>query len=539
MSNKHEEQILAAIIEAARKKRLNRRGFMEGAVAAGLGLTAASSMWSTKVAAAEPQRGGIFRVGVHDGNTSDSMDPGKYQAIGEIQLAHAHRSYMTLITNENLLGGDIAESWEAQPGAAEWRFKLHENVEFHSGKKCTAEDVIASLNHHRDVGGRETTSAVKALLADVTDIKADGDYAVVITLASGNADLPYLLSDYHLVVCPAKADGTIDWESMDGTGPYKIVEREAGVNIRLERHEAFHREGAYFDGIEMIILNDPNARQTALITGDVDAVTTVDLKTIGLLQRAPGIELDVVPSGSHVTLPMFCDTAPFEDVNVRLALKYAIDREEIIEKILFGYGTIGNDFPIAPSLPFWADIEQRVYDPDKAKFHLKEAGMESLSVDLSAADSVMAGAVDMCVLYAEQAKAAGIDINVVREPADGYWSNVWLTKPFVFVQWGARPTPDVMYSIAYREGADWNESRWENARFNELLNKAKAELDEAKRQEMYTEMHMLCRDDGGTIVPFFINRTGARRDNVQHSGSIASNWELDGARGYERWWFTS
>jgi len=128
-------------------------------------------------------------------------------------------------------------------------------------------------------------------------------------------------------------------------------------------------------------------------------------------------------------------------------------------------------------------------------------------------------------------------VRVVREPADGYWSNVWLRKPFCVVSWAARPTPDVMFSIAYKAGVAWNESRWENERFNELLLQARPETDTALRTEMYAEMQTLCRDDGGTIVPFFRNRTSARRDNVMHGDSIAAVWELDGARGYHRWWF--
>lgn len=534
MTNREKDAILARIVSEAQARRMSRRGFMEGALATGAGVTAASALWANKVHAQTPQRGGTFRVGVHDGNTTDSLDPGVIQGVFEIQISHCHRSYLTEITNTNELGPDLAVSWEAEPGAAEWRFELAQGVTFHSGKALTVEDVIASLNHHR---GEDTTSAAAALLADVTDITADGDNAVVITLSTGNADLPYLLSDYHLQICPAKADGTIDWESADGTGPYKIDNYEPGVRAALSRHDGWHREGAYFDSLEMIVLNDANARQTALITGDIDAITDSDLKTVGLLERAPGILVDNVPSGSHVTLPMHCDTAPFDDVNVRLALKYGINRQEIVDRVLFGYGSIGNDHPIAPSLPYWADLEQREYDPDRAKFHLQEAGLDSLSVDLSAADSVMSGAVDMVVLYAEQARAAGININAVREPADGYWSNVWLVKPFVFVQWGARPTPDVMFSLAYKDDADWNESRWQNARFNELLLQAKAELDDTRRADMYAEMQLLCRDDGGTVVPFFRNRVMGRRDNVMHLPEIASNWELDGARGYHRWWF--
>ena len=209
---------------------------------------------------------------------------------------------------------------------------------------------------------------------------------------------------------PATDDGGIEWDTGIGAGPYRIVDNEPGVGASLERHDGWHREGAWFDGIEITILNDPNARQTSLITDDVDAISSVDLKTLTLLGRHPDIEIDNVPSGSAITLPMFCDHAPYDNVDVRLALKYAIDREEIVEKILFGTGTPGNDFHVSPNMPYWPDIEQRVYDPDKAKHHLKQAGMESLRVELSAADSVLPGAVDMVVLYSEQAKAAGIDL---------------------------------------------------------------------------------------------------------------------------------
>jgi peptide/nickel transport system substrate-binding protein len=256
-----------------------------------------------------------------------------------------------------------------------------------------------------------------------------------------------------------------------------------------------------------------------------------------MLARAPGVILDDVASGTHITMPMFCDVAPFDDVNVRLALKHAMNRQEIVDKILFGRGTVGNDHPIAPTMPYHADLPQREQDLDKARYHLKKAGHDQLSVQISVNDTLLSGATNMCSLFAEQARPAGLDIKVKQEPADGYWSDVWLKKPFCVVSWAARPTPDVMFSLAYKAGADWNESHWENERFNTLLLQAKSELDEGLRAEMYAEMQSLCRDDGGTIVPFFRNRTSARRDNVMHTESIAAVWELDGARGYHRWWF--
>ena len=526
---------LTALTEAAKGKRISRRQFMEGALAAGLTVSAASALWSSKVAAATPQKGGHFRVGVHDGNTTDTFDTGKYQSVGDIQLAHAHRSYLTEITSENGLGPDMADAWSASDDATVWTFELNKGATFHDGRKFTAKDAIASLNHHRG----ETSSAAAPLLSSVTDIKADGDHTIVIELDQGFADLPWIMTDYHLAMVPAKDDGTADWESGIGAGPYKITQRDPGVRIDLERQDGWHREGAYFDSIEMTVLNDPNARQAALVTGDVDAVTSLDLKTLSLLRRDKNVEIDNVPSGSAITLPMFCDTPPFDNVDVRLALKYAINREELVQKILYGTGTIGNDYHVSPGMPYYPDLPQRPYDLDKAKFHLNKAGLSSLDVELSAADSVLPGAVDMVVLYSQQAKGAGINIKPVREPNDGYWSNVWLVKPFVFVKWGARPTPDNMFTLAYKSGADWNESRWENERFNELLLLAKKELDQELRAEMYREMCEIAKDDGGTIIPMFTNFVYGRRNNVQHGESLASSWELDGARGYHRWWFAS
>ncbi len=187
-----------------------------------------------------------------------------------------------------------------------------------------------------------------------------------------------------------------------------------------------------------------------------------------------------VAGNQHYTFAMSCNKEPFTDVNVRRALKYAVNREELVEKILFGYGSVGNDHPIGRGQRFYnSELAQTEYDPDKAKCYLKEAGLDSLSVDLSAADAAFAGAVDAAVLYQNSAKAAGIDVNVNRVPNDGYWSDVWMKKPFSAVYWGGRPVEDQMFTTAYATGAAWNDTFWSNDRFDELLVAARAELDDA------------------------------------------------------------
>jgi len=131
---------VAAIAAAARNGKVSRREFMQLSMAAGIGLSAGASLWSSEVRAQTPQQGGTFRVGVNDGNTTDQMDPAKYQSVGEIQVVHTHRSFLTEITAENGLGPDMADSWEPNEDATVWVFKLNPNSTFHSGKKFTATD---------------------------------------------------------------------------------------------------------------------------------------------------------------------------------------------------------------------------------------------------------------------------------------------------------------------------------------------------------------------------------------------------------------
>lgn len=511
---------------------LTRRRLLQGAAA----VTLLSGMPSlARAQESTPKRGGSLRIGHSGGATSDSIDPATY-AAGPVVTAMLGGvcNNLTEVDAEGNIVPELAESMEPSPDAKVWTFKLRKGVTFSNGKPLTPEDVIASFNHHRAEG---TTSGAKAILAEITGIKKDGDNAVVFELKSGNADFPFLCAEYQLVIMPANADGTLDWKSGIGTGGYTLEQHEPGVRIKLKRRADYWKtDRAWFDEVELLTINDPTARQNALLTGQVDVINSVDLKTLPLLQRKPGITIEEVTGTAHMVLPMWCDTDPFKDVNVRLALKYAIDREELLQKILRGHGHLGNDSPIAPANRFYAaDLPQRVYDPEKAKFHLQKAGLSTLKVELSAATAAAAGALDAASLFQASAAKCGIDIAVKREPDDGYWSNVWLKKPFVTGYWNGRPTEDSMFSLVYAKGAEWNESHWDNERFNKLLVEARASLDDTLRKDMYREMQQLVSDDGGAIIPFFNNYIDARNDKVAH-GKLASNRFFDGWKLIDRWW---
>ncbi len=511
--------------------RISRRGLLKSGAAAGV--LAATGM----PAFAMGQRGGTLRLGLAGANTSDSWDSRTHSDSFMIMAAHgAVFDTLTEVSADGQLVGELAESWEASPDAVTWTFKLRKGVTFHNGKAFGADDVIESLNMHTAEGAK---SAAKPIVSAITEMKKLGDHEVQMTLKAGNADFPFLLSDYHICMYPA---GQVEEAIAQGigTGLYKVESFDPGVRALLSRVDSHYKDGkaGWFDSVEMIAINDASARMNALMTGQVDAVNRVDFKTEPLMKANPMINIFEVTGNQHFTFPMLTNLSPFDNVNVRKALKHAINRQEMVDKILLGHGAVANDIPIGPANQYFAsDLPMNDYDPDKAKSLLKSAGLDGLSVDLSASDAAFPGAVDAAQLYQASAKAAGINLNVVQEPADGYWSNVWLKKPWCACYWSGRATEDWMFSTAYESGVPWNDTGWENARFQELLLTARAELDSSKRRDMYHEMQALMSAEGGTVIPMYANYVDAHSVKLTNSGTIGNVFQMDSSRMIERWWF--
>ncbi|SJM27798.1 ABC transporter substrate-binding protein [Mesorhizobium delmotii] len=512
----------------------SRREILKSAAAVGaLAITSSSGILPVFAQDPAPNKGGHFKIGIGAGSPSDSLDPATYWNSHIQLLAKTLHGYLTQIDADGNLSGELAESWDVTKDAKTWSFKLRKGVEFHNGKRLEADDVIASINHHR---GEQSKSTGKSLVDSIDEIRADGKGTVIFVLREGNADFAYLLEDFHLAIMPVK-DGKADVSGV-GAGGYVLDHIDYGVKGTGKRFANYWKsDAAWFDSFEALSVHDVTARTNALTTGQIHAMDRCDLKTAHLLERNKGLEISSLAGTQFYSMVMLCEAAPFDNPDVRLALKYAINRQQLLDTLLHGHGKLGNDNPIGPTYRYFAkDLPQREFDPEKARFHLKKADLSELKVSLSAADAAFVGAVDAAVLYQQDAAKAGISIDVVREANDGYWETVGGKKPFSASYWLGRPTADWIFSIGYAADAVWNNSHWKNPRFNELLLAARSELDDHKRQEMYTEMQGLCRDDSGEVIPVFANNVNALSKKIGHK-KMAPNWDLDGFRCVERWWF--
>jgi peptide/nickel transport system substrate-binding protein len=505
---------------------------MTRAAAMGITIAATTTMWE-RAAQAAPVKGGHLRLGLAGGSTTDSLDPSPWSDTFMVMLGYSVRGNLVELMPDGSLRGEAADSWNANTGATVWTFKLRKGVEFSNGKPLTAEDVVASLNFHR---GDKSKSGAKGLFSAVSDIKADGKDTVVVTLSAGSVDFANSLTDHHVNIMPAK-DGEADWRSGIGIGPYVIEAFEPGVRALLKRAPNSYKQ-AWLDSAEMIGVADVVARQAALTSSRVDLINRADLKTVQILSRRPGLKVEESAGRLHYSLPMDTTAEPFRNKDLRLALKYAIDREAILKTVFSGHGRVGNDQPITPAYPFHnPSLAARTYDLDKARFHLKKSGVDgAVPIGLHTADASFNGAVDLCVLYQQQAAKAGLTLNVIREPSDGYWQNVARKKPWYTSYWSGRATEDAMFTVAYSGASPLNDTRWNNPDFDKLLVAARVEADEAKRRQMFYDLQTLTSDDGGALVPIFANSVYAMTAKVQHEPAVAGNWELDGGRAIERWW---
>lgn len=508
-------------------KAITRRSLLRGASAVG-----ASSLmlpFGAAAVAAMARRGGTLRIATGPGSVTDSHDPRGWTSLHAQFYAATRHNTLTEIAADGQLTGEIAESWDTSDGRT-WLLRIREGVTFHSGKVLDVGDVIASLDYHRRTPG----AVAGPLLSDVTDMRADGPW-LVIDLARPNADFPLLLSDVHLPILPAHY-GAIDPLSSDGCGAYVAQAYTPGHYARLTRNPDYWKPGrAHVDVVEIVAAQGPDALEEGL----ADVVFGLDRAGIARLTARPEATVLAVSGTQHHAFAMDVRAAPYDNPDIRRALKYAMPREALVHDVLGGHGRIGNDHPIGPAHRFFdATLAQCPFDPDRARHHLRRAGHDRLALTLTLSDAAFAGATEAGVIVAGAAAQAGIDITLNRVAAAGYWADHWRQTPFAASTWSGRLTEDWAFATAYASGAPWSEGHWAHPRFDSLLAAARATLDDRARAALYAEMQAICATEGPAVIPAFADYILAHDNRVGRPEAIGSNAPLDGLRIAERWWMT-
>ncbi len=509
---------------------VSRRRFLLGSAAAVLTLSTRAELMAEEQPV--PLRGGVLKIGLGGGSASDSLDPALAAPTPTRLLARQWGDTLLRLGEDHQLVGRLAESFAPNADATEWTFTLREGVKFNDGTPLTAEDVAETYRRHADP---QSNSVILASFKEVTAIETVGN-AIVLRTAIPNADLPYLLADYHLPIQPK--GGRDNPSAAIGTGPYRLTESTPGVRYVLEKNEHdWDPERGFYDGLEILILNDGTLRTAALQSGAVHMINLVDPKIAGMFAQAPNVTVVNAPSRTHYAFTAMIDQAPYNNPKLIEAMKYALNRQEVLDKILSGYGQIGNDMPFNGATPFFdAAIEQRSFDLEKARALYAESGHDGSPILLHVAETVFPGAVDCATLWQSACAQAGIPLQVKRVPDEGYWSEVWLKQPFTTDNFLGRAVQDQVYALFFQAGADWNGTRYDNAEFDQLMVEGRGETDPVKRQAIYGQMQRKIRDETAFFVPVFADFINAHAPNVM-GWKLNSEDELMGGYAPSETWF--
>jgi len=492
---------------------IDRRAFLSRLAALGIGSSVAGiiAAGAPVALAATPKRGGRIRVAVGSHGPDDSLDPARFNSVIDYGRGGQFYNGLTRIDEFLVAQPDLAQSWEPNANATDWVFKLRKGVVFHDGKSLHAEDALYSIERHL---GKNVGSGARAFVENVADGIVEDKHTLRFKLKSPDADFPVVLGTYAMKVVPVD---TTDFSRAPGTGPFKLVEFKPGVRSVGHRNPDYWEEGRpYLDEIEYFGISDHNARMNALLAGDISMMSGLDPKAISRVERSPGVEVVNTKAGQYTDLAMMTDRSPTDSNELRLAIKYLQNRERILKLIYKGNGVLGNDQPISPVDPMYCDeIPIRAFDPDKAKHHLKKAGMDGGTIKVHTSEAAGTGAVEQVLMLQREADRIGLKVQVQRDPGDGYWSATWGRKPLFMSGWNMRPTTNIMLTLAFTSDAAWNEARWKNARFDELVHLGRASLDPVQRKRIYCEAQTLIHDTGGVAIPCFIDYLDAMSNKVK------------------------
>ena len=486
---------------------INRRDFLKSGVVLGGALVGAPTFLAacaggpssgSSPASGTPKRGGALRVGISGGSAADQVDAHVILSSADNARLYNLYEWLSIRDPHYQLKRVLATGYE-YPAPDECVVTLRPDVVFHNGKKFGADDVIYSFKRILDPATKAGGRAVVAAFLNPDGMTKVDDLTVRFKFTRPFAVFEDFVARQLIAMVPVGYDPN----KPVGTGPFKFQSFTPGERSLFVRHDDYWGDGPYVDSLEIINFNDDAARVNALVSGAVEAIDTVPASLLKSVQGNKNLEAIVSETASWRPITMRVDQPPFNDVRVRKAMKLIIDREQMVSQVYSGQARLGNDLYAIDDPDYASDLPQYKPDIDQAKSLLKQAGQDGMSVEL-VTGPVQPGAVESCVVLAEQAKAAGVNIKVTKLDPTTFYNAEYLNRTFSVDWWNSN---SYLGQVALGDGPEpsYNESHWTNPDYNAMFFRAVGEQDEAKRKEICHDMQNLTHEEGGLLVFGFPN----------------------------------
>lgn len=453
--------------------------------------------------------GGNLRVGIVGGSAKDSLDA--HAPVTHPDEARAIQLYDTLAgyDNDHKIQMSLADKITPSADGKTWTVHLRDGLKFSDGRPITADDVIFTFKRITDPKAPMAGAAALSTL-DRDALKASDPQTVVFGFTSPYAIFPDTVAQYNSGIVPAGYDP----KKPVGSGPFMLDSFTPGQQSVFVKNPNYWRTGEpHVDKVTIIDFPDDTARVNALLGGQVDAIDQLPLGQVNVVKANPAVKVLESATGSWLPFTMRVDQEPFNDPKVREAFRLIVDRQQMVDQVLGGHGTIGNDLysPLDSCYP--SDVAQRSQDIEKAKALLAEAGKSNLTVDLVTSPAA-AGLVEAAQVFAQQAKAAGVTVTVKKVDPGEFYGDQYLKWNFSQDFWFSRDYLPQTAASGFT-ASPYNETHWNDPEWSALVTKAQGTTDETARCGLVKQAQKIEFDRGGYIIWGFPNSVDAYSSTVQ------------------------
>ena len=445
----------------------------------------------------------------------DVKDPHTFSWVTDSNVTRQTVEYMSKTGSDNVTRPYLLESWEASDDLKTWTLHVRKDIKWHNGRSLDADDIIWNINHCLDAStGSSVLGLMKGYMLnevgegddkttelwDANAIERVDSHTVRLNAKQAQLAVPEHFFHYPFPILDPEEGGKFGVGS-NGTGAFDLVEHTVGKKSVLRARDSYWGEGPYIDQLEYHDLgDDPSASLGSLASKQVHGMLTADILALDALKALPHVDIHQAVT-AQTGVARMKPVGPFEDPRVRKAMRLAVDPEKTLQAAYRGLGSPGEHHHVSPIHPEYAKLPFMGQDIAAAKALLAEAGHPNGFSDEIVIQTVSweQAAVQTMV---EMWKDAGIDISINLKPSAQYWET-WTKVPFGFTSWTHRPLGVMVLGLAYRAGVPWNESDYNNPKFDALLTKAEGILDVDARREIMRELETIMQEDGPIVQPLW------------------------------------